>query len=707
MPVIQSYGSLGYWAIFLISFFEALVFAGSFIPGTPIILFYGFLASVGYFNVGDLFILAVAGAVAGDAVSFYLGTKSRNLFHEKNFLLNTKYLEKSQRFFEKYGDKSIFWSRFVAVIKPFIPFTAGVAGMNVKKFAFWNVFSALVWASSHLAAGYFFGGAFRVIETWTTRFGIFILVSAIFFWFLWFAIKKGERALEYTVSFVHSTGWSLVNSFPVRWFYHQFPKTYVFLAKRFNSNSFWGWPFTLLVSSLFIVSLSLFSLVKNILVSSPVVFLDTKIENILVVFRDSFLVKFFLWVTALGEYQVIISVVLITTALFWLWQKRFYIVSLYVTVIGSTASAYLAKIFINRSRPGGEIPVFTEHFFSFPSGHATVIIALLGFLTYCVWRNFKTWKIRVNSFFLASAIIILVGFSRLYLGVHFLSDVLGGYLMGFFWLLLGIAISEWLIVKSHRRGGEGIIEEIKTEKQVADKRLWLKFFTGLLVSAEVFYIGSFITSFRPIFNTIDQTAERQIIVRDISDPLFEKYIPKFPENLAGDYQTPLNFVIIADSDEVLKEKILSLGWTTADPINPKSFIKMLSAYFKEVEYDSAPVSPLFWHGQPNDFVFEKPVSGDELGIRYKVRFWKTDITTEEGGFVYVGSTELDINTEYIVFRITSSDLDIARDKLFDDMLDNQIISRYEKRLFVDSKQGKYFETGKYQTDGKAYFVYLK
>lgn len=707
LPALESYTSFGYWAIFLISFFEALVFIGSFIPGTFIIIFYGFLAASGYFNLGDLIILATLGAVAGDGASFYLGTKSKKLFHEKNFLLNTKYLAKSKKFFDKHGDKSIFWGRFIGIIKPFIPFTAGLSGMNSKKFLFWNVFSAIVWALSHLLVGYFFGGAFQVIELWTTRLGAFALICFIFFFVLWFSIKKGERALEYTISFIQSTGWSFVNSFPIRWFYHTFPKVYLFMANRLKIDSFWGLPFSLLIFSLFMVVLSLFDITKDILTSGTVVSVDMNIENLLTVFRDSYLVKLFLWITALAEAQIIISVTLVMTAVFWLWKKRFYIASMWFAVSGSAASAYLAKMFINRARPGGNIPVYTEHFFSFPSGHSALIITLCGFLVYCVWRNFTTWRIRVNSFFIAAAIILLVGFSRLYLGVHFLSDVLGGYLIGFFWLLLGITFSEWLIIRSRRQGGLDLVKEVKDEQHVKKNQKVIKLFTGLLIFVEIFYSVAFIGNFKPIFNVVIQNTERQIVVRDISDPLFEKYIPKFPENLIGDYQAPLNFIIVAADDYVLESSLLSAGWISAEPVSISSVSKIIYSSLKNTKYDSAPINPLYWHGHPNNFSFEKPLNTTDSKSRYEVRLWKTGIATEDGGFVYVGSTGLNTGVEYLILRSSSSDLDRARDELFKDIKNNDLISSYEKKQFVDNSKGNYYEKGKYITDGKAYVIYLK
>ena len=313
----------------------------------------------------------------------------------------------------------------------------------------------------------------------------------------------------------------------------------------------------------------------------------------------------------------------------------------------------------------------------------------------------------MNSFFIASTLIILVGFSRLYLGLHFLSDVLGGYLIGFFWLLWGIALSEWLIIRSRKSGGLEILQEMKDEAQINKQEKTLKLITGLIVFAEVFFVSSFVINFKPIFNTIIQTVERQILIRDISDPLFEKYIPKFPENLIGDYKEPLNFIIVTADDKTLMESVIGSGWLSAEPVSVKNLGRMFLYYLDKKPYESAPVAPLFWHGKPNDFAFEKAIPSEHFGRRYEVRIWKTDIATEEGGFVYVGSTSSDIGVEYVIFPIISSDLDIARDALFKDMLSAKKIASYEKRLFVDNSRGNYYEKGKYTTDGKAYVIYLK
>jgi undecaprenyl-diphosphatase len=90
---------------------------------------------------------------------------------------------------------------------------------------------------------------------------------------------------------------------------------------------------------------------------------------------------------------------------------------------------------------------YEETNFSFPSGHSTTAMVLFGMISYFLIRNSTSRRQRILFLLLGLTIILLVGFSRIYLGVHFLSDVLGGYLLGATWLILGITVIEWLSYK--------------------------------------------------------------------------------------------------------------------------------------------------------------------------------------------------------------------------------------------------------------------
>jgi undecaprenyl-diphosphatase len=158
-------------------------------------------------------------------------------------------------------------------------------------------------------------------------------------------------------------------------------------------------------------------------------------------FRDPLLVRFFLWITLLANTKVILSVAMLLVVTFFLWNKREFVIPLLVTVTGSLLFNLLGKVAFHRQRPAG-VGVYAEMSFSFPSGHSTIAAALYGFAIYYLWRQATTWGMRLNILFAGMFFVAAIGFSRLYLGVHFLSDVLGGILLGLLWLIIGIYMAE-------------------------------------------------------------------------------------------------------------------------------------------------------------------------------------------------------------------------------------------------------------------------
>ncbi len=178
LPTIQNFELFGYWIVLFISLAESLLFIGLIIPGTLLVGLFGFFAAQGYLDIGDLILFSAIGAILGDGISYYLGTKGTKFFRQENKILKLSHIERAQDFFRKYGNKSVFLGRFISPLRPIIPFVAGLSRMDKKVFLFWNVISGILWATSFLLLGYFFGGALNAIEVWSSRVGIFILVLA-------------------------------------------------------------------------------------------------------------------------------------------------------------------------------------------------------------------------------------------------------------------------------------------------------------------------------------------------------------------------------------------------------------------------------------------------------------------------------------------------------------------------------------------------
>ncbi|MBI4085758.1 MAG: DedA family protein [Candidatus Liptonbacteria bacterium] len=175
LPAIEAFGIWGYWLVLVISVAEAMPFIGLILPGGVVVGFFGFLSAQGYLNIINLIWFAAAGAILGDGIGYYLGTKGMAFFRIENKIFKLSHLKKGEEYFRKHGSKSILFGRFVGVLRPIVPFVAGLSGMDKRVFLFWNVIGGVLWSITYLLTGYFFGSALPAIEAWSTKGGIILL----------------------------------------------------------------------------------------------------------------------------------------------------------------------------------------------------------------------------------------------------------------------------------------------------------------------------------------------------------------------------------------------------------------------------------------------------------------------------------------------------------------------------------------------------
>jgi len=179
LPKFEHLGLWGYWLILFVSFAESFVFIGSFIPGATIVIFFGFLSSIGYLDIGDLIWFAAIGAILGDSFSYWLGTKGIKFFQNENKILKKVHLEKGEAFFKKHGGKSILLGRFISFLRSVTPFVAGLTKMSPLKFISWDILTAFIWAPAHLLVGYFFGNSLQTVHGWSAKISIFIITITL------------------------------------------------------------------------------------------------------------------------------------------------------------------------------------------------------------------------------------------------------------------------------------------------------------------------------------------------------------------------------------------------------------------------------------------------------------------------------------------------------------------------------------------------
>jgi membrane-associated protein len=173
--------TIGYAGLFAIIFAESGLFFGFFFPGDSLLLTAGLLASRGILDIRILLPGLFLSAVAGDQVGYWFGAKTGPLIfnRENSLLFRRKNLLAAKAFYEKHGGKTVTLARFIPFIRTFAPIVAGAAGMNYRRFVFFNFFGGLMWAIGMTTLGYYLGVTLGTVEGIDKYFTL--LVLAFFF----------------------------------------------------------------------------------------------------------------------------------------------------------------------------------------------------------------------------------------------------------------------------------------------------------------------------------------------------------------------------------------------------------------------------------------------------------------------------------------------------------------------------------------------
>jgi membrane-associated protein len=159
---LKEYGTWTYAILFLIIFIETGLVVMPFLPGDSLLFVAGSFAALGDFNIGYLILLLVVAAVLGDNTNYwigkYFGDHAINWKFRGKPLVSKKYIDKTEKFYEKYGVKTIILARFVPFVRTFAPFVAGVGEMNYRRFLMYDIFGGFLWVGIATLAGYWFGG---------------------------------------------------------------------------------------------------------------------------------------------------------------------------------------------------------------------------------------------------------------------------------------------------------------------------------------------------------------------------------------------------------------------------------------------------------------------------------------------------------------------------------------------------------------------
>jgi membrane-associated protein len=161
--LVQQYGTTTYAILFAIIFAETGLVVTPFLPGDSLLFAAGALAATGAMRVEMLAVLMMIAAFAGNVVNYSVGRRVAHMFRldapetKVHRFVKREHVQRAHAFFERHGGRAVVLARFVPIVRTFLPFVAGGAGMTYRTFMFYNALGCVLWVIICVGAGYLFG----------------------------------------------------------------------------------------------------------------------------------------------------------------------------------------------------------------------------------------------------------------------------------------------------------------------------------------------------------------------------------------------------------------------------------------------------------------------------------------------------------------------------------------------------------------------
>ena len=198
---------------------------------------------------------------------------------------------------------------------------------------------------------------------------------------------------------------------------------------------------------IFIVAIILFITVTILLLAGKIKELDEYINNLMLNIRNNSLTNIMIVITNIGSSYALIALSLL---LLFIIKKKRIPLAIIINLISVTLISQLFKFIIQRDRPEG-FNILVESGYSYPSGHSMVSMAYYGLIAYLIYKNVKNKVLKTILIITIFIGIILIGFSRLYLGMHYFSDVISGFFAAIAYLMVFIHYYKMIIKKEDKK----------------------------------------------------------------------------------------------------------------------------------------------------------------------------------------------------------------------------------------------------------------
>ena len=386
----------GYTILFVTTVLEGIPIVGSLVPGHTVVILSGLLAKLGILNLGFVLALVTIAALLGDIIGFMLGKKYGITLltrFSKYLFIKDEYIEKAKKIINDHTGKAIIFGRFNPITRPLAPFIVGASNVQVKYFWLYDLLGVLLWTISSVAIGYIFGASYHIVAGYIGKF-IFlaIIIGILIIW-----------------------GYRFINKQ-----FHIFAK-YELITLIFN------------LLGLYVF----FKTIQDALSDKAFMAeLDVWVNGFFALHATAHWLTFMTIVTDILS-PATLSVIGLIGIFYFLYKKQWrHATIVFFSLSGGLLINIFIKSIVMRARPLNAFLIETD--FSFPSNHAVAVSIFFTLVIYIFSRKIKSLIWREMFITLSIFFIILGGFSRIYLGVHWFSDIISGIALGVFWTTLMI-----------------------------------------------------------------------------------------------------------------------------------------------------------------------------------------------------------------------------------------------------------------------------
>lgn len=577
--------------IFLIAFADAVVILGIFVPAIPILFAIGALIGLGSLDGPYAIVCAGLGALCGDGLSYLLGrTHGDHLRRLWPFSRHPEWLTQGEAMFRRHGLKSILIARYVGAVRPFVPAIAGMLQMPLRRYLPASVVASLSWGAVFLIPGWVFGASVDLFAAVAGRLAIVLAILVALLGLIGFTVYQAYKVLApRAMTFLSRIlRWSVRHPVLGR------VASALIDPRRRESPS-------LLTMAIFLIfaGWAFFSVLLLAAGNEEPTLLDLQVHHLMFGLRTPLADHLMAVLASLGDWQVLLAAML--PALAWLgWRQRWIAAAHWIAAFGfGLILVWVLDTLIQVPRPPVAMAVAG---FDFPSAQVTMATIVYGFFAVLIARELPG-RNRAWPYAVAAGLVTLVAFARLYLGAHWLTDVLGGIFLGMVWIaVLGLA---------YRR---------RAPRSFWMRPLALLFYLGL-GSFGLWHgnrqAGATLAHFAPPEVRLTIPAQ-QWLQHDWAN------LPAHRNDLLNKRAWPLNLQYAGDID-TLRQALLALGWEAGPEPRVETLLASLD---KAITPASLPVLPASHNGHGDALLLSHP--GPRPGTRMVLHLWFAPIALEPG-----------------------------------------------------------------------------